>query len=49
MVEGIETIAEYDVLRAIGVRYIQGYLLAPPGFMTLPKVTLPSERYAAVA
>jgi len=49
IVEGIETIAEYDVLRAIGVRYIQGYLIAPPGFKTLPKITLPSDRYAAVA
>lgn len=47
--EGIETVAEYDALRAIGVRYIQGYLLARPGFKTLPEVTLPGERYAAVA
>ena len=47
--EGIETIAEYDVLRAMGVRYIQGYLLARPGFKILPAVTLPTQRYAAVA
>ena len=47
--EGIETIAEYDVLRAMGVRYIQGYLLARPGFKSLPEVILPTERYAAVA
>jgi EAL domain-containing protein (putative c-di-GMP-specific phosphodiesterase class I) len=47
--EGIETNAEYDVLRAMGVRYIQGYLLARPGFKSLPEVALPSERYAAVA
>lgn len=47
--EGIETIAEYDMLRAMGVRYIQGYLMARPGFQSLPKVSLPGERYAAVA
>ena len=47
--EGIETIAEYDALRAIGVRYIQGYLLARPGFKKLPEVTLPGQLYAAVA
>lgn len=47
--EGIETISEYDTLRAIGVRYIQGYLIARPGFKSLPSITLPAERYAAVA
>jgi EAL domain-containing protein (putative c-di-GMP-specific phosphodiesterase class I) len=47
--EGIETAAEYDALRAIGVRYIQGYLLARPGFKCLPEITLPGDRLAAVA
>lgn len=47
--EGIETLGEYKALRAMGVRYIQGYLLARPGFKTLPTVTLPDERFAAVA
>ena len=47
--EGIETIAEYEALGTIGVRYIQGYLLARPGFKHLPTVTLPGARYAAVA
>lgn len=47
--EGIETVAEYTVLRAIGVRYMQGYLLARPGFKILPTATLPEEHYAAVA
>jgi EAL domain-containing protein (putative c-di-GMP-specific phosphodiesterase class I) len=47
--EGIETEVEYDVLRGIGVRYIQGYLLARPGFKTLPTVVMPGARYAAVA
>ena len=39
--EGVETVAEYDTLRAYGVRYIQGFLLARPGFKTLPEITLP--------
>lgn len=47
---GIETVGEYEALRAMGVRYIQGYLLARPGFKSLPRVTLPGrDRYAAVA
>lgn len=41
--EGIETVAEYDALRALGVRYIQGYLLARPGFRTLPRIALPAS------
>ncbi|MCR9141878.1 MAG: EAL domain-containing protein [bacterium] len=36
--EGIETLAEYRVLRDLGVRYYQGYLFARPGFETLPAV-----------
>lgn len=47
--EGIETVAEYDTLRGLGVRYIQGYLLARPGLRTLPVAVLPDERAAAVA
>jgi EAL domain-containing protein (putative c-di-GMP-specific phosphodiesterase class I) len=47
--EGIETIDEYHGLRAIGIRYIQGYLIARPGFKTLPAIILPDVRYAAVA
>lgn len=48
--EGIETVGEYDALCKMGVRYIQGYLLARPGFKSLPNVTLPGrDRYAAVA
>ncbi|HVF93239.1 MAG TPA: EAL domain-containing protein [Sphingomonas sp.] len=47
--EGIETVAEFDALRAIGIRYIQGYLLARPGFKSLPDVSMPISRYAAVA
>lgn len=47
--EGIETVAEFDALRAIGVRYVQGYLLARPGFGCLPAVTALGDRCAAVA
>lgn len=39
--EGVETAAEYAVLRALGIRYLQGYLLARPGFRTLPEFALP--------
>ncbi|WP_455153313.1 EAL domain-containing protein [Sphingomonas qomolangmaensis] len=47
--EGVETPAEYAAIRALGIRYIQGYLLARPGFRELPAVTLPDAVYAAVA
>ena len=39
--EGIETVGEYQLLRDLGVRYMQGYLLARPGLQTLPAWTLP--------
>ena len=39
--EGIETVAEYEALRDMGVRYMQGYLLARPGFRVLPTHALP--------
>ena len=39
--EGIETVAEYEALRDMGVRYMQGYLLARPGFRVLPAHALP--------
>lgn len=47
--EGVETAAEYHALRAIGIRYIQGYLLARPGLRTLPEFVLPEDRVAAAA
>ena len=36
--EGIETAGELEALRAIGVRYIQGFHFAKPGFEHLPEV-----------
>lgn len=38
--EGVETAGEYKVLRKMGIRYMQGYLLGRPGFKSLP-VPLP--------
>jgi EAL domain-containing protein (putative c-di-GMP-specific phosphodiesterase class I) len=38
--EGIETAGELEALRAIGVRYIQGYYFARPAFEALPEVKL---------
>lgn len=40
--EGIETEAEYCLLRRAGVRLMQGYLLAKPAFEALPGFTLPA-------
>jgi EAL domain-containing protein (putative c-di-GMP-specific phosphodiesterase class I) len=45
--EGIETEGELAALRAIGVRYIQGYLLARPAFEALPVVQLSVPKIAA--
>ena len=39
--EGVETAEEYRTLRELGVRYMQGYLLARPGFETFPRVVAP--------
>ncbi|MEQ9363717.1 MAG: EAL domain-containing protein [Leptospirales bacterium] len=36
--EGIETRAEYEVLRDLGVRYYQGFYFGRPGFEFLPAV-----------
>jgi len=47
--EGIETAEELDVLRGLGVRYIQGYYLARPALGELPKVSLDQGRLAAAA
>ena len=47
--EGIETAAEHEALRTIGVRYMQGYLFARPGFKSLPRIVWPGERLVAAA
>lgn len=36
--EGVETQAEFQVLRAAGISLFQGYLFARPGFQSLPAV-----------
>jgi EAL domain-containing protein (putative c-di-GMP-specific phosphodiesterase class I) len=47
--EGVETAGEYATLRAMGIRYIQGYLLARPGLRRLPAAAVPLPPYCAVA
>ena len=47
--EGIETAAELDALRAIGVRYIQGYYFARPAFEALPVVEMAKASPATAA
>ena len=47
--EGIETQAEFEALRAIGIRYIQGYLIARPAFEALATITLPAPASARLA
>ena len=39
--EGVETIAEFEALKRCGVKLMQGYLLARPGFEVLPEIVLP--------
>ncbi|NTZ42592.1 EAL domain-containing protein [Altererythrobacter sp. SALINAS58] len=36
--EGVETAGELHVLKILGIRYVQGFLLAHPGFRCLPEV-----------
>ena len=38
--EGIETAAELEALRAIGIQHVQGYWLARPAFRALPPVRI---------
>lgn len=47
--EGIETIEEYVALRALGVRYIQGFLIARPAFRALPPAVWPDGPSPAIA
>lgn len=41
--EGVETEAEYQWCRSVGIRYFQGFLFAKPGFETLPEPYIPSD------
>lgn len=43
--EGVETPAEYETLRGLGIRYIQGYILARPAFRALPCIELPDASH----
>ena len=45
--EGIETDEERSTLNLLGIRYLQGYLLAKPGFCTLPAIQMPGSASAA--
>lgn len=45
--EGVETIDEYDALRELGIRYLQGFLFARPAFRALPQVRLPERSCSA--
>ncbi len=47
--EGIETVAELEVLRDLGVSLIQGYLFAKPAFEGLAAPALPDASFAAQA
>lgn len=47
--EGIETPGEFDALRDLGIRYMQGYLLARPAFRSLPLAHLPVVALARTA
>ncbi|MGB7183606.1 MAG: EAL domain-containing protein [Burkholderiaceae bacterium] len=43
IVEGVETIAEYQWLLDQGIELFQGYLFARPGFESLPSVNYPAS------
>jgi len=42
--EGVETVEEYLAVRSCGIRFMQGYLFAKPGFECLPEVNWPEVK-----
>ncbi|WP_233545991.1 EAL domain-containing protein [Salinibius halmophilus] len=42
LAEGIETVDEFEWLKALGVDLMQGYLFAKPGFECLPNIDWPT-------
>jgi len=44
--EGIETFEEYETLRELGIRLMQGYLFAKPALEALPCIAMPAIRQA---
>lgn len=46
LAEGIETVEEYEFLRACGITLMQGYLFAKPMFEGLPEIAWPSAGMA---
>ncbi|MEG4930222.1 EAL domain-containing protein [Microcoleus sp. F10-B2] len=47
--EGIETTSEYNTLRSMGIRYMQGYLFARPSLRSFPQFELPLTNLAVAA
>lgn len=47
--EGVETMAEYALLRSFGIYFFQGYMFARPAFEALPLVQWPAESGVASA
>lgn len=45
--EGIETAEEFEALRALGIRYQQGYLFARPALRALPPIAFGDRKRAA--
>ncbi len=49
LAECVETAEEYAVLRAAGIRLMQGYLFARPALEELPKIAWPAEERSKLA
>ena len=45
--EGVETAQEYQTLRGLGIRYMQGYFLGRPEFKVLPVLSNAARDFAA--